>query len=138
MPPDDSSVCVPACSVWARGYTGGCRAETGGARRAGCGTCIVQRVMRRAILLLLLSTLAGCGSSWVERTAAAGEQPRVEALRIEDIPRDTLALPNAGRSIKFAIIGDSGRGSKEQHEVAAQMAAFRQRFDFTFVLMVGD
>ena len=94
--------------------------------------------MRRAILLLLLSTLAGCGSSWVERTAAAGEQPRVEALRIEDIPRDTLALPNAGRSIKFAIIGDSGRGSKEQHEVAAQMAAFRQRFDFTFVLMVGD
>lgn len=94
--------------------------------------------MRRAFLLLSLAVLSGCGSSWIDHTTAASEQPRIEALRVEDLPRDTLALPNAGRSIKFAIIGDSGRGSKEQHEVAAQMVAFRQRFDFNFVLMVGD
>ena len=50
----------------------------------------------------------------------------------------SLTLPNDDRSIKFAIIGDSGRGSKEQHEVAAQMVAFRQRFDYKFVLMAGD
>lgn len=94
--------------------------------------------MRRALLLLSLTVLSGCGSSWIDHTTAASEPPRIEALRVEDLPRDTLALPNAGRSIKFAIIGDSGRGSKEQHEVAAQMVAFRQRFDFNFVLMVGD
>ena len=94
--------------------------------------------MRRALLACSLAALAACGSSWIDHTTAASEQPRIEALRIEDVPRDTLALPNANRSIKFAIIGDSGRGSKEQHEVAAQMVAFRQRFDFEFVLMVGD
>ena len=95
-------------------------------------------IMRRLSLVFSIALLAGCGSSWVDHTSAATEQPRIEALRIEDIPRDTLALPNSGRSIKFAIIGDSGRGSKEQHEVAAQMVAYRQRFDFEFVLMVGD
>jgi predicted phosphodiesterase len=94
--------------------------------------------MRRLLVALSFGLLAGCGTSWVEHTSAATEQPRIEALRVEDIARDTLALPNADRSIKFAIIGDSGRGSKEQHEVAAQMVAYRQRFDFKFVLMVGD
>lgn len=94
--------------------------------------------MRRLLVALSFGLLTGCGTSWVEHTSAATEQPRIESLRVEDIPRDTLTLPNANRSIKFAIIGDSGRGSKEQHEVAAQMAAYRQRFDFKFVLMVGD
>lgn len=94
--------------------------------------------MRPTALLLAVLLLNGCGTSWIKHTSAAGAQPRVEALRVEDVPRDTVALPNRDRSIKFAIIGDSGRGSKEQHEVAAQMAAYRQRFGFTFVLMVGD
>jgi len=94
--------------------------------------------MRRILILLVLGFCGGCGNSWIGQTAAATDQPQIEALRVEDIARDTLALPNADRSIKFAIIGDSGRGSKEQNEVAAQMAAYRQRFDFKFVLMVGD
>jgi hypothetical protein len=94
--------------------------------------------MQRFLVAVALTLFSACGTSWVEHTSAARGEPRIEARRLEDIPPDTLALPNAGRSIKFAIIGDSGRGSKEQHEVAAQMVAYRQRFDFEFVLMVGD
>ena len=94
--------------------------------------------MRRAFVLLSILLLSGCGNSWIGQTSEAREQPRLEPLRVEDIARDTLALPSSGRSIKFAIIGDSGRGSKQQNEVAAQMAAYHQRFDFAFVLMVGD
>jgi 3',5'-cyclic AMP phosphodiesterase CpdA len=94
--------------------------------------------MRRAILILHLILLTGCANAWIAPTSEAREQPRIEALRIEDVARDSVTLPNKDRSIKFAIIGDSGRGSKEQHEVAAQMAAYRQRFDFNFVLMAGD
>ena len=41
-------------------------------------------------------------------------------------------------SIRFAIIGDSGRGDRWQQEVADQMVAWRARFPFTFVLMLGD
>jgi hypothetical protein len=50
----------------------------------------------------------------------------------------SLTLPNRATSVKFAVIGDSGRGWPPQHEVAAQMAAYRQNFDYKFVLMAGD
>jgi 3',5'-cyclic AMP phosphodiesterase CpdA len=95
-------------------------------------------VTRPLLILLQISLLAGCGSSWIGNTNEVREPAVVEAARLADIGRDQLALPNADRSIKFAIIGDSGRGTKEQHEVAAQMAAYRQRFGYEFVLMAGD
>jgi predicted phosphodiesterase len=89
----------------------------------------------RIVFFLLAAALAGCGSG---RAGESREQPRVQALPLDGLAPGTVALPNAERSIKFAIIGDSGRGSKEQHEVAQQMALYRQRFDFEFVLMAGD
>jgi Calcineurin-like phosphoesterase len=49
-----------------------------------------------------------------------------------------LKLPNKEGSVKFAVIGDTGTASKEQNEVGAQMAAFRKKFPFSFVVMVGD
>jgi predicted phosphodiesterase len=49
-----------------------------------------------------------------------------------------LALPNHADSVKFAVIGDSGRGWRPQHEVAARMVEYRAKFPFTFVLMAGD
>ncbi|HYE87555.1 MAG TPA: metallophosphoesterase [Vicinamibacterales bacterium] len=94
--------------------------------------------MRRLFVLLQMVLLSGCGNSWIGQTSEAREQPRLQVLAVEDVPRDAVTLPNADRSIKFAIIGDSGRGSKQQHEVAAQMAAYRQRFSYDFVLMAGD
>src|SRR5215204_6416067 len=49
-----------------------------------------------------------------------------------------LALPLRNGSVRFAVIGDSGRGDRWQQEVADQMVAWRARFPFTFVLMLGD
>jgi hypothetical protein len=50
----------------------------------------------------------------------------------------SLTLPNRATSVKFAVIGDSGRGTPPQYEIAAQMRAFRKQFAYPFVLMVGD
>jgi predicted phosphodiesterase len=47
-------------------------------------------------------------------------------------------LPNTFTSVKFAVIGDSGRWSREQRETAGQMTFFRTQFPFEFVLMLGD
>jgi hypothetical protein len=94
--------------------------------------------MRRLFSCLLLSLTAACGTSWTSQTREAREQAHIEALNLKDIAQDALTLPNANRSIKFAVIGDSGRGSKEQNEVAAKMEQYRQRFDYQFALMVGD
>jgi len=49
-----------------------------------------------------------------------------------------LALPVKDGSVRFAVIGDSGRGDQAQHEVAAQMVAWHSRFPFDFVVMLGD
>ena len=94
--------------------------------------------MHRALALVFALLLAACGNSGAERPQRAAQPTRITEVRTEAVARDSLTLPNADRSIKFAIIGDSGRGSKEQHDIAAQMVAYRRRFDFRFVLMVGD
>ncbi len=49
-----------------------------------------------------------------------------------------LALPVRAGSVRFAVIGDSGRGDQPQHEIARQLAAWRAKFPFDFVLMLGD
>ena len=49
-----------------------------------------------------------------------------------------LALPGKSGSVRFAVIGDSGRGDQRQYETAAQLNAWRARFEFEFVLMLGD
>lgn len=102
----------------------------------GCRTCIRPDV-RRLVVVLSIVALAGCGNTFAKKSEGRTASI-VETLDPGTIGRDTVALPNADRSIKFAIIGDSGRGSKEQHEVAQQMAMYRQRFNFAFVLMAGD
>jgi hypothetical protein len=49
-----------------------------------------------------------------------------------------VRLPNQDKSVRFAVIGDSGTGGKGQHEVGAQMLKFREAFPYEFVLMLGD
>ena len=49
-----------------------------------------------------------------------------------------LALPNRTGSVKFAVLGDFGSGEPSEYQVAAQMAAFRSRFPFDFVITTGD
>ena len=94
--------------------------------------------MRPVLSLLCALLLVGCGNTGAQHAPATPDLPRVTVSPIAGLGANTLTLPNAERSIKFAIIGDSGRGTKEQHEVAAQMEAYRQRFDYKFVLMAGD
>ena len=47
-------------------------------------------------------------------------------------------LPQEQKSIRFAVIGDSGTGDAGQYQVAQQMEKCRQIAGFDFVLMLGD
>ena len=85
--------------------------------------------------------LALITSAWLAAAACGGAEPRavqVEAIDASAQPAGWLALPARPDSVKFAVIGDSGRGWQPQHEVADQMLAFRERFPFASVLMAGD
>ena len=50
----------------------------------------------------------------------------------------TLKLPNAQGSLKFAVIGDSGQPGSGQNSIARQMTHWRTMFPFEFVIMTGD
>ena len=43
-----------------------------------------------------------------------------------------------GKPLTFAVIGDSGDGSKEQSAIAKQLVTARQKTPFDFILMLGD
>ena len=49
-----------------------------------------------------------------------------------------LLLPLKEKSVRFAVMGDSGSGKKGQYEVAQRMVEYRQKFPFEFVTMLGD
>jgi hypothetical protein len=49
-----------------------------------------------------------------------------------------LALPLKEGSLRFAVIGDSGTGTRAQSEVARLLTEWRADFPFELVLMVGD
>jgi hypothetical protein len=91
--------------------------------------------MRRALSLILLAALgASCRDPSPEPRANGVVETSASPLP----PAGELALPDRPGSIKFAVIGDSGRGSPEQFEVGRQMAVYRRRFLFDFVIMLGD
>ena len=86
-------------------------------------------LMRLTHLLLTLVLLGGCEAARDPAPPFEGQAPS---------PDQALALPDRPGSIKFAAIGDSGRGDRAQYEVSAQMQAFRQVFEYDFVVMLGD
>jgi hypothetical protein len=95
------------------------------------------RWLVRALLVVTLAN-PGCGGSGPEAPQPEREREQPVVVSAASAKGGELTLPDVLTSVKFAVIGDSGRGTSEQHEVAAQMLEFRKRFEYNFVLMVGD
>ena len=62
-------------------------------------------------------------------TAPVAPPPRVDSA---------VELPCKEGSVRFGVMGDTGRGTRDQIEVGAQMAAFHARCSFDLVIMLGD
>ena len=93
---------------------------------------------RLALVAAGLALALASGASCDRPDDDSSPQTSVTEIETTGLPAGWLALPSRPDSVKFAVIGDSGRGWKPQHEVAQQMAAYRQQFRFDFVLMAGD
>jgi hypothetical protein len=59
-------------------------------------------------------------------------------LFVPRLARGEIVLPRKSDSVKFAVIGDSGSGSRRQYETGKQLAGARADFPFEFLLMLGD
>jgi predicted MPP superfamily phosphohydrolase len=79
----------------------------------------MRRTGFRILALLLLGTFA-----------AAQNGPSPAQLE--------LHLPLEKNSVRFAVIGDSGTGDREQYDIAEEMAKYREKVNFDFVIMLGD
>jgi hypothetical protein len=99
-------------------------------------SCLLVGSARSAAALVALALLLAPGC----RRELPAAVTRVDGVVVAELrpPAGTLALPNTPGSVKFAVIGDSGRGDTAQQEVAQQMIAWREVFPFDLVLMLGD
>ena len=82
-------------------------------------------------MLLVALTSVGCRDRDVTAgiTVVEAQQPAREA---------PVPLPNRNGSFKFGVLGDFGIGSREQYQLAEQMAALHRRFRYNLVVLVGD
>jgi predicted phosphodiesterase len=87
------------------------------------------------LLALCLLCATACRQSSVAHDAQ--RTTRTEVHELSPAPGE-LALPLKDGSVRFAVIGDSGRGDQAQQDVASQMVAWRAKFPFDFVVMLGD
>jgi hypothetical protein len=85
--------------------------------------------LRTALLLLALTP----GSIVLDRCAvpATEQAARVTATRYGELPR-------IDGSVRFAVLGDTGTGGREQFEVGARLAQQRGQFPFEFAILLGD
>ena len=87
------------------------------------------------VVALSVAALGGCRGQELPSTVVRKTTITVEELR----PRPgELGWPKRTGSVKFAVIGDSGRGDQAQTEVAQQLVAWREKLDYDLVVMVGD
>jgi len=78
-------------------------------------------ITSRKTRFLLLLTLATWQSAWAQNPAGLD-----------------VKLPLQNKSVRFAVIGDSGTGDRQQYEVAKEMEIYRKVVGFDFVIMLGD
>jgi 3',5'-cyclic AMP phosphodiesterase CpdA len=53
-------------------------------------------------------------------------------------PGPDVRLPLEAKSVRFAVIGDSGTGDSAEFQVGQELEQYRQRVGFDFVIMLGD
>ena len=106
--------------------------------RRGSHVVRTVSVLLAAIILVALFALglpASC--RWTELDPGVRRATATTVRELVPAP-GALAMPVRNGSIRFAVIGDSGRGDRPQQEIADQMVAWREKFPFEFVLMLGD
>jgi predicted phosphodiesterase len=89
------------------------------------------------LLTLLLGTLPLAASPIRIAAEPMAAQAGARAAAAANPARATIA-PHVEKSLRFAVIGDTGTGGSAQYEVGERLTGSRTVFPFEFVLMLGD
>src|SRR5579862_135326 len=96
---------------------------------------IISSFRKRLICLLVYAWMC---ADLVAQSAGPAKALNPGDDRVQASPSLDVRLPLESRSLRFAVIGDSGTGRHEQYEVAQEMEAYQQKVRFDFVIMLGD
>ena len=91
--------------------------------------------MKRIYLLLLSLILAGAYAPaplLAQSLASSAKAAKKGAVK------PVVTLPLREGSVRIAVFGDTGRGSKEQYDLGALMNTYRTAFPYDTVIMTGD
>jgi len=97
----------------------------------------MNSVIPLRISRLLVVFLIGCGSM-IAAPVAAPRGPAVAVQAPQSAAGLALTVPNRANSVKFAVLGDFGTGSREQYDLAAVMKRAHDQYPFETVILVGD
>jgi predicted phosphodiesterase len=93
-------------------------------------TRLPRSLVALVLAALVAASTAGCRGTDVATAATAQAQPQT--------PAPVVPLPNKAGSFKFGVLGDFGSGSRQQYELADQMAKLHSTFKYQIVTLVGD
>jgi len=110
---------------------------------------MVGQMKNRVLAVVMACFLVGAsvspavtsaGSSPAKGVLARAEPPSEKpgAASAEKLSAAACDLPAEQKSVRFAVIGDSGTGENTQFQVGQQMENCRLKTNFDFVLMLGD
>ena len=91
--------------------------------------------MKRIHLLLFVLYFAMIGLS--AQCAALGQSLSTKRTAAGPPATPAITLPMREGSVRVAVFGDAGRGSREQYDLARVMEEYRQAFQFDLVLLTG-
>lgn len=98
-------------------------------------------MFRNAVLLVAVCVFALAGHlRLAEANPRAGDTfaPSTSVPQAAPAGKLDIRIPLQDKSVRFAVIGDSGTGDRAQYEVAQRMEAYREATKFDFVIMLGD
>jgi Calcineurin-like phosphoesterase len=87
------------------------------------------------LALLILSCSAAFTPAQIRSSTNANGNGKASAAAR---PSLNVSLPRKDGSVSFAIIGDTGTGSKQQHQLGEILLQAKAVFPFDFVLLLGD
>src|SRR5262245_28704972 len=93
----------------------------------------IWQLSRISVLAAALAWTTPIATSTAPQAAAVRPAQRAAAA-----PAGDTRPPVGKDSVKFAVIGDTGTGDRNEYEVGAMLARSRQVFPFDFVIMMGD
>ena len=86
--------------------------------------------MKRLIASVMATALLGFGTLAADARGQGRTSDRAEGSRVATAAPVRLALPNRDGSVRFMVVGDTGTGTRQQHELAQMMFRYRAAFPF--------